>query len=180
MCSITDSVSQFVLDNTGASGLRFLSTSRRIHMKHVAIAIAAAAAVVWTSAKKPGSEGPAELEATAISVKSQTPGTVNNLSVSVRNNGGQSANAAVEFYLSDDETLTTTPDALSSTTDVLLHRVSLGSVQAGRTKKKTLGGGHLKQASAASGMYVIAYVDAENQLVESDELNNIVASDPLP
>jgi subtilase family serine protease len=119
-----------------------------------------------------------------LSVKSHgAPGTtaVNNMTLTVKNEGDVDAkNSRVEFYLSDDATLTTTPDALSSTTDSLIHRVALGTVKAGKLKKRTLGGGLLKQLSATSGQYVIAVVDADNTTSETNEANNVVASDPLP
>jgi hypothetical protein len=94
----------------------------------------------------------------------------------------QTANplSRVEFYLSDDTVLTTATDEVTTVADTLLHSVSLGAVKSGKTKKRTLGGGHLKQANAVSGQYVIALVDSDNVLSETLESNNVVVSEPLP
>lgn len=132
------------------------------------------------TAKPVENQGPADLSATSITLKIKAD-TVKNATLHVTNNGGKALNSVVEFYLSEDETLTTTPDELTSTADLLLHRVSLGTVQAGRTKKKTLGGGHLKKADVpTSGKILIGLVDAENSVAETTETNNLGFSPPLP
>jgi subtilase family serine protease len=130
------------------------------------------------------SSGDPDLVGQSITFKSHcnaTTCTVNNLTLVVKNQGGGDAgNSRVEFYLSDDTTLTTTPDELSSSTDSLIHRVSLGTVKANKTKRRTVGGGLLKQLSSHSGQYVIAVLDADNTTSESDELNNVFVSEPIP
>ncbi|MGI8905750.1 MAG: CARDB domain-containing protein [Candidatus Sumerlaeaceae bacterium] len=160
--------------------------------------VCVAASPALLSAKKPegvgggngnagGNKGDgtgADLTGVSIVFKTKcdaTTCTVNNLTLTVRNQGGDDAkNSRVEFYLSDDTTLTTTPDELSSTTDSLIHRVALGTVKAKKTKKRTVGGGLLKQLAAHSGQYVIALLDADNTTSESNELNNVVVSEPIP
>lgn len=136
-------------------------------------------------AKKPGSvPGTPDLAGAGIVVKSKsnaTTSTINNLTLLIDNNGsGDAANSRVEFYLSDDTTLTTTPDELTSVTDTLIHSQSVGTVKANRTKKRTLGGGLLKKAGATTNQHVIAVLDSTNLLEESDETNNVFVSDPLP
>lgn len=126
----------------------------------------------------------ADLVGQSITFKSHCDATtcsVNNLTLVVKNQGDSDApNSSVEFYLSDDTTLTTASDQLSTTTDSLIHGVSLGSVKAHATKKRTVGGGLLKQLSSHSGQYVIALLDADNTTSETDELNNVFVSDPIP
>ena len=153
-------------------------------MTFAAVAATVACLPALIVAKKPTeADGPPDLEALSITIKSNcksSPCKINNVSLSVGNNGGNASNSRVEFYLSDDTVLTTATDEVTTVADTLLHSVSLGAVKAGKTKKRTLGGGHLKQASAASGQYVIALVDSDNVLSETLESNNIVVSEPLP
>lgn len=130
------------------------------------------------------SVGAADLVGQSITFRSHcnaTTCTVNNLTLVVKNQGdGDAPNTRVEFYLSDDTTLTTAPDELTSTTDSLIHRVALGTVKAHHTKRRTVGGGLLKKLSSHSGQYVIALLDADNDTSETDELNNVFVSDPIP
>jgi subtilase family serine protease len=148
-----------------------------------ALAILASPALL--TAKRPGT-GVALPDLTGDSIAfrshcSATTCTVNNLTLIVRNEGtGDASNTRVDFYLSDDTSLTTTPDTLSSTTDTLLHTVALGTVKAHQFKKRTLGGGLLKQNAAHAGQYVIALLDADNETTETDEANNVFVSDPIP
>ena len=124
-----------------------------------------------------------DLEATSLSVKSKTRNlvtSINNVTVSLKNIGDADApNSQITYYLSLDDVLTTQVDALNPTVDTVLHTQSLGKVKAGKTKKSTLGGGHLKQAGATQGNYIIAVVDSKNNITEVDEWNNIVVSAPI-
>lgn len=130
------------------------------------------------------STGDADLVGQSITFRTHcnaTTCTVNNLTLVVKNEGaGDAPNTRVAFYLSDDTTLTTAADELSSTTDSLIHKVALGTVKAHHTKRRTVGGGLLKQLASHSGQYVIALLDADNTTSESDELNNVFVSDPIP
>ena len=137
-------------------------------------------------AKKPGTVpviGP-DLAVYSFGLKTKCgPATcaVNNATLVVRNEGDADvANCRVTFYLSTDTTLTTQTDALNPVADIPLHTQSLGTVKAGRTKKRTLGGGLLKKASPASGNYVIAEIDSDNAIEEANELNNIISSKEIP
>lgn len=106
---------------------------------------------------------------------------MNNLTLTVENNGSADApNSRVEFYLSDDATYATAPNELSATVDKLIHRQSLGTVKARKFKKRTVGGGLLKKLGSPSGKYIIAVLDADNGVTETDEANNVFVSDPLP
>jgi hypothetical protein len=114
--------------------------------------------------------GPVDLTVTDITSKTKcddTTCTIKNLTVLIQNTGtGDAANAALDYYVSADNTLTTE-------TDRFVHRVSLGKIKAGKTKKRTLGGGLLKQANAVSGQFIFAVIDADNTLAESNDNNNI-------
>lgn len=108
--------------------------------------------------------------------------SVNNFTLWLINQGNQDAsNSRVEFYLSDDAVLTTQTNVMDplTTVDQLIHTQALGKVKAGRTKKRTVGGGLLKQLSATSGQYIFAVIDADDDLLEADEQNNILF-DQLP
>ena len=136
--------------------------------KQMGLASAMAALCATAFATPPGSGTP-DLHATTMSFKTKcdaTTCTVKNLTVLIENQGsGDAANATLDYYLSDDNVLTTE-------TDTFVHRVSLGKVKAGKIKKRTLGGGLLKQHSAGSGQYVFVVIDADNSLVETDDTNN--------
>jgi hypothetical protein len=80
-------------------------------------------------------------------------------------------NSFVEFWLSDDTTL-------STDTDTLVHRVATGKVKAGKSKKKTMGGGLLQQFTM--NKHILGVLDADHTVGESNENNNVFASDPLP
>jgi hypothetical protein len=126
--------------------------------------------------KPPQPSGDPDLVGVSIALKTgcnATTCSVRNFTLTVKNQGSNWArNGIVEFYLSDDT-------SLSTETDTLFHYVSLGSVKPNGTKKKTVGGGLLKPF-ASSGKYIIANIDASDSVVESDETNNEFASDPLP
>jgi len=119
-----------------------------------------------------------DLEGTTITVKAKcTSGStckIKNVTLLVQNNGDEdTSNSRVAFYLSDDTVLTTE-------TDTLLHESALGKVKVGKAKKRTLGGGVIKKAGAVSGKYIIGVADSTEVLAETNELNNNVASEPLP
>lgn len=155
--------------------------------KSLLVAVAVALVPAVGLAKRPGTVGPddaPDLTGRSISFRvkcKETSCTVNNLTLTVDNDGSADApNTRVEFYLSDDATYTTTPDELSPTVDRLIHRQALGTVKARKFKKRTVGGGLLKKAQATTGQYVIAVLDADEQTSETDESNNVFVSDPIP
>ena len=91
----------------------------------------------------------------------------------INNGGGDDAPKSVlEFYLSNDTTLTTE-------TDTLLKRLSVGKLQDGQTGARKLSGGTLKKAGAVSGQYILCFLDAAETITESGE-NNVFVSAPLP
>ena len=149
----------------------------------MSLAGAAICALLFTAtaqAKKPGTVpviGP-DLAGTSISVKTKcTPTTcsVNNLTVNVRNLGDADApNTRISFYLSADDVLTTQSDGMN-VVDIPLHTQSLGTVKAGKTKKRTLGGGLLKKAGYVGGSYIFVVLDSDDTLVEADETNNTIS-----
>jgi hypothetical protein len=137
---------------------------------------------------KPGTSelGIADLAGSAITFKVKTKPTgsqINNFTLWVDNLGDADAqNSRVEFWLSDDNVLTTSVDPLATipvAVDTLIHTQSLGKIKAGRSKKRTVGGGHLKKLVLLPGQSIFAVVDADNTVVELDELNNILGA-PLP
>ncbi len=162
----------------------------------IAIAVAAALVAVVGSADaakgpkpgKPGKPGVTvglpDLSGESISFKTKCNGTtctLNNLTFVVRNSGdGDMPNSSVSFYLSSDAVLTTETSELNPIADNLIRIQSLGKVKAGKTKKRTLGGGLLKKLGAIQGQYIIAVVDSNQSVLEFDELNNVFVSEPLP
>lgn len=100
---------------------------------------------------------------------------INNFSFYIANVGDTDApNSRVEFYLSADPVFSPIDDPLNPTDvpDVLIHSQSLGKVKAGKSKKRTVGGGHLKQIQASLGGlpltgYVIAVIDSTNVVAET-------------
>ena len=77
----------------------------------------------------------------------------------------------VNFYLSDDEAY----DA----GDTFLKSVSTGSIKVGASKAKKLSYS-LPVDESATGRYVVAVIDAEGAVTESDEGNNQVVFGPIP
>lgn len=101
-------------------------------------------------------------------VEITTTTRVLNATLEVANFGTLPApNSVVEFYLSDD-------DQLSTATDRRLHRQALGGVPPGAVVKRTLGGG-LFGRTPVSGRYLIAVVDATGLVAECDETSNTLA-----
>ncbi|MGI8905253.1 MAG: CARDB domain-containing protein [Candidatus Sumerlaeaceae bacterium] len=117
--------------------------------------------------------GTPDLQTTSITFKTkckETTCTIKNVTTLIENIGtGDAANTSLDYYLSADNILTTE-------TDTFVHRVSLGKVKAGKTKKRTLGGGLLKQHNVVSGQYLFVVIDADGTLVELDDTNNTFSS----
>lgn len=130
---------------------------------------------------RPNQGGTPDLTGRSFTLKTKTRGTsttVNNATVIIANEGdGDSSNTRVQYYLSDDAVYTTDP--LLGTPDSLFHTVSLGKVKANKTKKRTIGGGLFKNLSP-SGKFIIAVIDPDNIITESNETNNTVVSPQLP
>lgn len=106
---------------------------------------------------------------------------LNNFRLMVKNQGDvDMPNSRVEFWLSDDTLLDTITDPETFLSDTLIHTQSLGKIKAGKTKKRTVGGGHLKQLGAVSGQHIIAVVNPGGVVPELDALNNEYLSAPLP
>ena len=91
----------------------------------------------------------------------------------VQNPGSATASSyGLRFVLSEDAVFDTVQD-------FLLKEVPVGPVSAGETRTKRL---HVRLPSGrrASGQYVIAVIDAKNEVSEADEENNVIAFGPLP
>lgn len=150
---------------------------KRMNQKWVLTGLILAAAPALALAKRPVAGGTPDLSPASIELKvkcKETSCTVKNFRLYVDNIGdGDAKNSRIHYFLSDDT-------SLSTETDVLIHQHSLGAIKAGKTKKKTVGGGVLKNAGAVPGQYVIALVDADEQTTETDENNNVAVSPPLP
>ena len=96
--------------------------------------------------------------------------TLNNFSFTVANVGDTDAsNSRIEFWLSDGDAATTP-----------IHTQSLGKIKAGSFKKRTVGGGLLKQVDAASGQYIVAVIDSTGLVLETNEFDNVTTSPALP
>ena len=150
----------------------------------LAIAIVGTAVTVEAKKPNPNTGVGIDLSAEKIVFKTQCKGEdvckVNNFSLTVANLGAEDIkNTRVEFYLSDDDILTTLTDEITTVADTLIHTQSLGAMKAGKTKKRTVGGGLLKKLAPQAGQYVIGVVDANYDIEELDEINNIIISDPL-
>ncbi len=100
---------------------------------------------------------------------------INNFSFYIANVGDTDApNSRVEFWLSSDTLFSPVDDPLNPTDvpDVLIHSQSLGKVKAGKSKKRTVGGGHLKQIQSVLGDVpltgnIIAVIDSTNVVAET-------------
>ncbi len=89
-----------------------------------------------------------------------------------QNIGNKDASSStVKFYLSDNNTY--------NGGDTLLKQVSSGSIKAGGSKLINLNI-NLASGQTASGKYVIAVIDADNTLTESNESNNQAVYGPIP
>jgi hypothetical protein len=90
----------------------------------------------------------------------------------IHNIGNEDADSSyVRFYLSDDNTY--------DMGDTFLKQVSTGMrMKAGKIKKKKL---KLKMPNdvSATSKYIIAVIDADNSIAESNESNNTIAYGPL-
>lgn len=73
------------------------------------------------------------------------------------------------FYLSDDQQL--------DDTDTHLKSVSYPALRHGRGKTKQL---NIVVDETASGKYLIALIDAQDAIAETDESNNAIAAGPIP
>ena len=86
------------------------------------------------------------------------------------NNGNRDAAATyVDFYLSDNATY--------EDGDTQLKSVSTGKIKAGKSKAIKLS---FTLGQNATAKYVIAVIDKDNLLVELNETNNTIVSDPVP
>jgi hypothetical protein len=80
-------------------------------------------------------------------------------------------NFVVRFYLSDDPII--------DETDLLLKEVHVGELQSQESKQRLLEI-QLPHGTSASGLVVIAFVDANNDVDEPNENNNIIVSSTIP
>jgi len=90
----------------------------------------------------------------------------------VENQGNQAASpgALVYFYLSSDGTW--------DSGDSLLKQVAVGALKAGRSKTRKLRY-RFPLGESAQGKYVIAWIDAEGAVAETNEANNIIVSEEI-
>ena len=90
----------------------------------------------------------------------------------IQNTGNQKArSSSVDFYLSDDDQY--------DEGDTFLKRISTGPIKAGDSTVKKLRY-RLPAGESASGKYIMAVIDPEDVVTESDETNNEVAYGPIP
>ena len=92
--------------------------------------------------------------------------------LSVQNTGNQNAlSSSVRFYLSND--------AYIDEADIFLKQVATGRVKMGKNKVKMLSHS-FPSGETVSGKYIIAVIDADNTVTESDKNNNYVVFGPIP
>jgi uncharacterized delta-60 repeat protein len=104
---------------------------------------------------------------TAKGVKCKVKGIIN-----VQNAGTlDAASSLVRFYLSDDE-------KYDEGVDTFLKQVATGKLKAGTSKLKKLNYS-LRTGKSASGKYIIAAIDTDNTVVETDETNNTAPYGPI-
>ena len=116
----------------------------------------------------------ADLDGSFTRVTENCPGSgcVLKLILKVRNLGGAKAVKSVaRVYLSSDATF----DA----GDTFLRSKSFGKIKAGRAQKKRFTA-RLPGGASATGQYVIAVLDADQAVVESNDGNNVVVFGPIP
>ena len=91
--------------------------------------------------------------------------------LNIQNIGNEKAYAsALRFYLSNDDEY--------DTGDTLLKEKSTGKVKVGKSKKKNLKY-KFSIGETASGQYVIAVIDADNEISEMNENNNNISYGPF-
>jgi hypothetical protein len=92
--------------------------------------------------------------------------------LSIQNVGNEdAASSYIRFYLSDDN--------VYDETDMFLKQVSTGKLKADNTKNKTLSYS-FSTGTSATDKYIIAVIDADNTVSESNESNNIIVYGPIP
>src|SRR5439155_13621891 len=79
------------------------------------------------------------------------------------------SNSQLRFYLSSDAKL--------DGSDRLIGKVAVGELREDESKTRIL---NAELAGSASGLFVIAFVDAGSDLQEPDEINNVVVFGPIP
>lgn len=90
----------------------------------------------------------------------------------IQNIGDQVARPSkVRTYISDDSTY--------DGGDTLLKQIATGKMKPGKSTKKTFSYSFPYTVSI-SGKYIIALIDAENTVIETDERDNILVFGPLP
>ena len=89
----------------------------------------------------------------------------------VQNTGTTDANTSkVIFYLSDD--------ASFDQSDIYLKQVPIGKLKKGISKKISLNY-NFSEGTVMSGKYIIALIDAENMVIETNEGNNQIPYGPM-
>lgn len=108
-----------------------------------------------------------------VTAKPNTAGTKTRFEISLRVTnlgGGKAKKSRVDFYLSED--------AAFGPSDSLLTSMDVSALESGESVK-LLAKASVAPASAASGKFVIAKLDAGANVVEYDETDNIVVHGPL-
>jgi hypothetical protein len=116
----------------------------------------------------------ANLKGTWISLTQQCKGTKCKINgtLNIENTGGQDASTSfVRFYLSDDNAY--------DEGDTFVKQVASGTVRVGKSVNKKLSY-TLLSGVTASGKYVIAVLDADDTVEETNESDNVIAFGPIP
>ncbi len=92
--------------------------------------------------------------------------------ITIQNVGNQVApSSKVRIYISDD--------SIYDVGDTLFKQLATGKIKIGKSMKRILSYSFPYTVSI-SGKYIIAIVDADNKVMEPDEINNILVFGPLP
>ena len=136
-------------------------------------------------AKPPVTSGNIDLAVDSFTSKTKTKTknevtSLKNVTVYVSNLGDTDAKKArIDWYVSADDILTTATDNETTPADTLVHSQAIGTVKPGKLKKRTLGGGLLKNMDYDSSSSLFVVLDSTYVLDETNEENN-VDSTPLP
>jgi len=91
--------------------------------------------------------------------------------LNIQNIGTEKATSSVGFYLSEDE-------IQNEEADIFLKQATTGSIKSGASKALTFTY-NLPSGETASGMFIIAVIDANNTIAESNETNNVAVFGPI-
>lgn len=146
------------------------------HSRGGAVAFTCAFSIAVGAATCAAASGECDLSGVEITFQQKcknNPCQVSSLTFTALNAGaGDAAGCSVKFYLSNDSILDLPSGPGDPDADVLIKSLSFGKIKSDGNKKRTLGGGLLKQANAVAGEYIIAVLTTSGECAESNTVNN--------